>query len=163
MAKLIIGLGNPGAKYSRNRHNVGHMFVDATQKSKLKSQNLNQKFKIIKTDVFMNDSGTFVKWAMGNGQWAINDLYIAHDDLDLPLGQYKIQFGVGPKVHNGVASVEDELGTKDFWRIRIGVDSRQPESRKAGKQFVLEDFTSEELETLKGVFDAIAKDRSFPH
>ena len=103
----------------------------------------------------MNESGRYVKWAMNNNQCAINDLYIVHDDLDLPLGSYKIQFGGGPKVHYGVNSVEEVLGAKDFWRIRVGIDAREKESRKAGEEYVLEDFTSEELESLRAVFAQI--------
>lgn len=146
--KLVIGLGNPGAKYLKNRHNVGHMFVDFSKRG-------------AKTDTFMNDSGKFVRKLVNKGQVAGSDLYIVHDDLDIPLGQYKIQFGVGPKVHYGIQSVERELGTKDFWRVRVGVDNRDPNDRMAGEDYVLQDFTGEELETLKGVFDAINKDRSF--
>lgn len=139
--KLIIGLGNPGDKYKNNRHNVGYLFVDWAKRG-------------VKTNVFMNDSGSFVKGK--------EDFVIVHDDLDLPLGRYKIQFGKGPELHYGVQSIENELGTKDFWRIRIGVDNRDPANRTPGDQYVLEDFTTDEKEILKGVFDAILKDDSFP-
>lgn len=155
--KIIIGLGNPGKKFEKNRHNVGHMFVDF-----LDSQEDLLRRRFLKTDCFMNESGKYVKWAMGDGRWAINGLYIVHDDLDLPLGKWKIQFGVGPKVHNGVGSVERVLGRTDFWRIRIGVDNRDPQKRESGESYVLEDFNKEEQEILEGVFDAIIKDNSFP-
>ncbi|MBI4099715.1 peptidyl-tRNA hydrolase [Candidatus Microgenomates bacterium] len=147
--KLIIGLGNPGEKYKNNRHNVGHMFVDYARRG-------------VKTNVFMNDSGKFVKRAVSRQQIADSDLYIVHDDLDLPWGKYKIQFGVGPKVHYGIQSIENELRTGDFWRIRIGVDNRDSLNRIPGDKYVLEDFTKEEREILKGVFDAVLKDNSFP-
>lgn len=109
----------------------------------------------------MNDSGEYVKWAMGNEQWAINDLYIAHDDLDLPLGKYKIQFGVGPKVHNGINSIEFALGGKDFWRIRIGIDNRNNQDTRykiQGEDYVLQDFTKEELKILQEVYAKIGSD-----
>ncbi len=147
--KLLIGLGNPGEKYKNNRHNVGHMFVDFLGRGE-------------KTDCFMNESGKFVRRWADFYKVGPEDLYIVHDDLDIPLGQFKIQLGVGPKVHYGIQSAEKELGTKDFWRVRIGVDARDPENRTPGEQYVLEDFSAEEQEKLKGVFDAISKDDSFP-
>ncbi len=152
--KLIIGLGNPGKKYLKNRHNVGHMLVD--QINSIKS------IKSIKSDSFMNNSGDFVKKMTRTYNLEPSDLFVAHDDLDIPLGQYKIQFGVGPKVHNGVNSVEQVLGSSDFWRIRIGVDARDPLNRIPGDQYVLEDFSKAELEKLEEVFNAIVKDNSFP-
>lgn len=148
--KLIIGLGNPGTKYLKNRHNAGHMFVEWA---------ISNKQWAIKSNVFMNDSGKFVKANLSNLTNLAN-LFIAHDDLDIPLGKYKIQFGVGPKVHNGILSIENSLNTKDFWRIRIGIDNRK--NPVEGEKYVLEDFTNEELEILEGVFNAIIKDSSFP-
>lgn len=139
--KLFIGLGNPGKKFKNNRHNVGHMFVDFAKQG-------------VKTNLFMNDSGKFVK--------SQKDFIIIHDDLDLKLGTYKIQFGKGPELHYGIQSVEKELGTKDFWRIRVGVDNRDPSDREPGESYVLKDFTPEERKVLEGVFDAIVKDDSFP-
>ncbi|MEK7565863.1 MAG: hypothetical protein AAB506_02365 [Patescibacteria group bacterium] len=146
--KLLVGLGNPGAKYLKNRHNVGHMFIDflASQELLLRSW---------KSDVFMNESGVFVKKYLTN----LTNLYIVHDDLDLKLGTYKIQFGVGPKVHNGIKNIEEVLGTKDFWRIRIGVDNRSPANgRETGERYVLEDFADGELKILKGVYAKIRDD-----
>jgi len=140
--KLIIGLGNPGSKYIHNRHNAGHLLVEAIGEG-------------LKTNTFMNDSGKFVK---KNKPKDLNDLYIAHDDLDIRLGQYKIQFGVGPKVHYGIQSIENELGTKDFWRIRIGVDNRDPNNRTPGEEYVLQDFSSEELKILEEVYAKIRDD-----
>ncbi len=106
----------------------------------------------------MNESGKFVKKIATNYELPTTNLYIVHDDLDIPLGQYKIQFGVGPKVHNGILSIENSLNTKDFWRIRIGIDNRSPAKRETGEQYVLEDFTKEELEILKQVQDDIIAD-----
>lgn len=150
--KLIVGLGNPGKKFAGNRHTVGYMFVDFARRG-------------VKTNVFMNDSGDFVKKLLTANRYLLTALYVAHDDLDLPLGKYKIQFGVGPKVHNGINSVEEALGTGDFWRIRIGIDNRNNQDTRykiQGEKYVLQDFTKEELEILEGVFDAIVKDHSFP-
>ncbi len=161
--KLIIGLGNPEEKYKNNRHNVGHMFVDFVKQG-------------IKTDVFMNESGKFVAQKVNFYKVKPEDLYIVHDDLDIPLGQWKIQLGVGPKVHNGINSIEETLGTKVFWRVRIGVDNRDPNknpslrsgtlrssalpaglNRESGDSYVLKDFSKEELEKLDKVFDEITR------
>ena len=111
----------------------------------------------------MNDSGDFVKKVTRTYNLEPSNLYVVHDDLDIPLGQWKIQLGVGPKVHYGVNSVEEALGDKNFWRIRVGVDNRDSgQARMTGEQYVLQDFTEEELKILEGVFDAIIKDNSFP-
>lgn len=112
----------------------------------------------------MNESGKFVKEVTMNYELPTTNLYIAHDDLDVPLGQFKIQLGVGPKVHNGVKSVEEALKTKEFWRIRIGIDARDSgQARMTGEDYVLQDFTKEELDILSKVFDEIIKNHSFPN
>ncbi len=159
--KLVIGLGNPGKKYQNNRHNAGHKFVEYLR-SEIEdlSKDQKSKIKILGTDCFMNESGKFVRQELRNlGIKELSNLYIAHDDLDLPLGSFKIQFGVGPKVHNGIRSVERELGTKDFWRVRIGVDMR-PRTQDAGyrtqgERYVLEDFTEEERGILENLFPKV--------
>lgn len=150
--KLLVGLGNPGEKYGSTRHNAGFLLVDALQ-----DQKIPKDFIVRKSDMFMNESGIFVKKMVDRYGIALNDLYVAHDDLDIPLGSYKIQFGVGPKIHNGVNSVEKELGTKDFWRVRIGVENRNKELEISGEQYVLQDFTEEEKKILKNVITEICK------
>src|SRR3989344_6098674 len=138
--KLLIGLGNPGTKYLKNRHNAGHMLIDS-----ITNNSNNANIQLLKTNTFMNDSGKFVKKAVSSEQLAVSDLYIAHDDLDLKIGSYKIQLGVGPKVHYGIQSVEKELGTKDFWRIRLGVDNRDPNNRISGEELGILDKVYEEI------------------
>ena len=112
--KLVVGLGNPGEKYADTRHNVGWMVVDALQKIKLPKDIL-----VKKTDIMMNDSGVFVKKLTKLYPLSSNSLYVIHDDLDIPLGTFKIQFGRGPKDHNGIKSVDRELGTNEYWRVRV--------------------------------------------
>lgn len=168
--KLIVGLGNPGEKYRNNRHNVGYMLVDfianQVRSEKLKIKSYNLKFKIdkylrseilrldlnkksilfIKPRTFMNKSGLTVKSCVI--RYTLNvtrDLFIVHDDLDLHLGDYKIQRGKGPRLHNGLLSIEKKLKTKDFWRVRIGVDNRLPGNQISGEEYVLSDFSSEEF------------------
>ncbi len=159
--KLIIGLGNPGEEYKNNRHNVGFMVID-----KLKTLNSKQ-ILIFKSQNFMNESGEFVKKLIDQYKLNISDLWIIHDDLDIPLGSYKIQFGIGPKVHKGINSVEDALGTNDFWRVRIGIENRaekigKPTFAKAmvGEKYVLQDFTKEERKILDQVVERICKEIS---
>jgi len=148
--KLIVGLGNPGERYVKNRHNVGHMVTDS-----LLSKNLPRNISVKKTSVFMNESGSEVKKLLGSLD--PNNLYIIHDDLDIPLGAYKIQKGKGPKLHNGILSIERELGSDDFWRVRIGVDNRLSGDRITGEEYVLEDFTQEERQVLDKVIVKICK------
>ena len=152
--KLIIGLGNPGEKYKNNRHNVGHLFVTWAKKEGF----FSKEAFLTKTDCFMNESGGFVK-KEAKKHWTnltnLTNLFVMHDDLDIPLGKFKIQLAVGPKVHNGLDSVEQELGSKDFWRVRIGVDARDPLSRIPGEDYVLRDFTKVELEILEKLFPMI--------
>lgn len=137
---LIVGLGNPGSKYQNNRHNVGFQFVDfiapslncsIVKKEKLFStmkQSNNETIILAKPQTFMNLSGQAVKKLTTNYELPTMNLIIVHDDLDIPLGKFHIQFASGPLLHNGLESIEQHLKTKDFWRIRIGVDNRLPKN-----------------------------------
>jgi peptidyl-tRNA hydrolase, PTH1 family len=147
--KVIVGLGNPGIKYVNNRHNVGHVVIDALQ-------SLKTKDKTLKSDKYMNDSGLFVRKLKDKyPKMQTSDLYIIHDDLDIPLGSFKIQYGKGPKVHNGLTDIYEKIGTSDFWHVRVGVDNRKTDNRVAGKEYVLDDFTDEEKLILSGVIKQI--------
>lgn len=165
---LLVGLGNPGIKYANNRHNVGHMFVDyilESQKSKIKSQsfdkaqddpernrmgqNYNSKVKIMKTDCFMNISGIFVKKLSKIYHLGSRDLIVVHDDLDIPLGKFHIQLAVGPQLHNGLESIEQHLKTKDFYRIRIGIDDRSAKNKVSGETYTLQNFLFQEKKLLE--------------
>jgi len=148
--KLIVGLGNPCQKYKNNRHNVGHHFIDYLI-NELTSSRING-FKLYKTDCYMNLSGKFVKKLIRNPQSVNEQLIIVHDDLDIPLGKFKIQKGTGPLLHNGIESIENVLGTKDFWRVRIGVDNRQQTGQVDGETYVLTDFRPEEMTVVNQVF-----------
>ena len=141
--KVIIGIGNPGTEYEGTRHNTGYMFVDEILKKE------NSQFKAYKSDEFMNESGVFAKKIVDSRKLDLSDLYVVHDDLDIKLGEYKIQFGRGPKDHNGVRSVNDSLGTEEYWHIRIGVDNRPLDNRPLGIEYVLEKFDDEENEIIK--------------
>jgi len=151
--KLIIGLGNPSESYVNTRHNVGHLFVD-----ELKNHNLPNGVTLKKSDTFMNESGDFVKKMTDQYKLDLSDLFIVHDDLDIKLGEYKIQFGRGPKDHNGLGSVNDALGTDQYWHIRMGVDNRPLDNRPLGTEYVLQNFSDEEKEVLDKVIKEAVND-----
>ena len=137
--KLIIGLGNPGPEYENTYHNAGKLMVDymleicALKDSVLASGFRKQasascfeisacgKVNLAKTLTYMNESGKAVKLAMKSLKVNTDSLMIAHDDSDIELGKYKISFGSGPAGHRGAQSVIESLGTKNFWRLRIGI------------------------------------------
>ncbi len=150
--KLIVGLGNPGTSYINTRHNAGYFVVD-----ELHNQKIPKDFVVKKSDVFMNDSGSFVKKLLSKYNVPVSDIYIVHDDLDIKLGEYKIQFGKGPKDHNGIKSVDETLGTDQYWHVRIGVDTRPLDDRPEGIEYVLENFTNEEKEILNRVVKEVCK------
>lgn len=144
---LIVGLGNPGKKYLNNRHNVGHMFMNFLI-SKLTGSQISG-LKLAKTDDFMNLSGVFVKKLVRNSGSEPENLIIVHDDLDIPLGKFHIQFASGPQLHNGLESIEQHLNTKDFYRIRIGVDNRPTDRKIPGEKYALQNFQIEEKQLLE--------------
>lgn len=169
--KLLAGLGNPGKQYERTRHNVGFMLIDQLlQKeedvtevrtagvSALIYKSLKANTYYMKPQTFMNDSGTAVSSFIRFYKIPLKDVYIIHDDLDIKLGDYKIQKGKGPKVHNGILSIEKELNSLDFWRIRIGVDNREVGNRVKGETYILQRFTDEEIEVLEDVNKKVIAD-----
>ncbi len=152
--KLIVGLGNPGGEYENTRHNAGFFVVDELQKQKLPKGVI-----VKKSDTFMNESGAFVKKLISKyPSIPISSIYIVHDDLDIPLGSFKIQLGKGPKDHNGIKSVENELGSKDFWRIRVGIENRDPANKIPGEEYTLQDFTSEERKVIDKMVEKVCKE-----
>lgn len=157
--RLIVGLGNPGKEYVNTRHNTGYMVVDAILEDKTlkdsKQETASFRVKILKSPKFMNDSGSFVKKMVNQYKIDLSNLYILHDDLDIPFGKFKIQFGHGPKDHNGILDIEEKLGTKDFWRVRVGIDNRPQDFKPMGEVYTLEDFTTEEREILDKVIKEI--------
>ena len=158
--KLIVGLGNPGDKYNNNRHNVGYIIAD-----KLKAQSSKLKdIVVLKTNTYMNNSGEIVKKLVAHYKIKMPNLWVIHDDLDLQLGSYKIQKGKGPREHKGLLSIENELGTKDFWRVRLGIENREDlrfknyDLRTRGEDYVLQDFTEKELEILEKTIDNVVEE-----
>lgn len=150
--KIIIGIGNPEVKYKNTRHNVGLMVVD-----KLLPMVKSQRLMVKKTSSNMNNSGKEVLDLINHQSLALNNLYIVHDDLDIPLGAFKIQFGKGPKSHNGLIDIDEKLGTNEYWHVRVGIEARTNDQRLKikGEQYVLQDFTEEEMSLLGKVIKQI--------
>ena len=141
--KLIIGLGNPGTKYEKTRHNIGFMVLDVLIKNE---QFDSKKVKLIKPQTFMNNSGQEVKKITDYYKIKPEDIIVIHDDIDLPLGKIKIQQNRSSAGHKGVQSIIDSLGTKDFTRMRIGI--RPEELIQETEKFVIQKFTQEEQDII---------------
>jgi PTH1 family peptidyl-tRNA hydrolase len=162
--KLIVGLGNPGDKYDGTRHNVGFAFLDELRvvlgaqefeaKGKFQAEItvLENQAILVKPQTFMNQSGIAVKAAANFYKIDPKDIIVVHDDLDIILGEYKLQKGVSPKLHYGIQSVDAQLGTVDYWRLRIGIDNRTATQRPSGEEYVLNKFEPNEKEILKPIF-----------
>lgn len=140
--KYLIGLGNPGNEYRDTYHNIGAWFIDvftprfeeSATHAPLFSFLAQGKITMIKTAVFMNDSGKAIKKIVEHFKCKTDDLLLIHDDSDLMVGTYKFSYGRGAAGHRGVESALRALKTKNVWRLRIGI--RTP-SKKREKAMVL--------------------------
>ena len=120
----------------------------------------DQNLILAKPQTFMNGSGEAVCAILNFYNQPdlanLENLYIIHDDLDLELGSYKIQLGTGPKIHNGLASIYQQLKSKNFYHVRIGVDSRNGDRLIPGANYVLQNFSEAEKNVLNQVLGKIA-------
>lgn len=164
-AKLIVGLGNPGSKYAQTRHNLGFLILDALIKEKAPSQTFSKeskfesemasfvsdqtKYILAKPTTFMNLSGQAVQKIMAFYNVELQDLLIIHDDLDLPFGKIRYSRSSGPAGHNGVKSLIESLGTKNFTRLRYGIMTENKPTQMETADFVLQNFSLEELAVLE--------------
>jgi PTH1 family peptidyl-tRNA hydrolase len=158
---LVVGLGNPGREYARNRHNVGAMVVDelgrrhgASWKGKFSGQIAEvrvdgHRVGLLKPETYMNESGRSVGAAARFYKLEPDAILVVHDEIDLDPGRLQVRHGGGLAGHNGLRSVASHLKSPDFLRLRVGVgrpgrgDQRQP------KDYVLSNFTpDEDVETL---------------
>lgn len=136
--KIIMGLGNPEAEYKNTYHNAGKLMIDYLLGNlggsfrKKASGDFESceagKFFLVKPTNYMNESGKAVKAALKSFGAKADSLLIVHDDGDIEIGKYKISFGSGSAGHRGAQSVIESLGTKNFWRLRIGI---RPSPRKS--------------------------------
>ncbi len=165
--KLIAGLGNVGNKYTFTRHNAGFMLVDSIalnsdlnfrENSRLKCFMTNFKngeddYLIIKPTTFMNLSGEAVRAVMDYYKISVEDILIVYDDIALALGKIRFRANGSDGGHNGIKSIIQHVGTQNFARLKIGIG---PQPNLPSEVFVLQNFSSEELETLKNTL-TIAK------
>lgn len=167
---LLVGLGNPGERYARNRHNVGFMAVDAVaarhgfspprvkfrgelREGALGDGATRRKAFALKPLTYMNDSGESVSAAMRYLKIAPEDIVVFHDELDLLSGKVKIKTGGGLAGHNGLRSIEAHIGP-EFRRVRIGIGRPGEKARVLGH--VLGDFSKEDAAWLDPLLEAIA-------
>jgi len=165
---LLIGLGNPGEKYELTRHNVGFMLIDRLAEyynmpgpyNKFKSlfyQNDIEKFGkvyLLKPQTYMNNSGEAVSEIVKFYKLPPDDLFVIHDDLDLPLGKIKIKLGGGTGGHNGLKSIDQYIGS-NYYRIRIGIG--RPQEYMEVSNYVLSKFNIEEKKILDNILNIIVE------
>ena len=166
--KLIAGLGNIGNKYTFTRHNAGFMLADSIalnagltfkENPKLKCLmtrffNKGEDYLLIKPTTFMNLSGESVRAVIDYYKIDLKDVLIVFDDLSLELGKIRFRPNGSDGGHNGIKSVIQLLGTKDIARLKIGIG---PQPNIPSEVFVLQNFSQEELDVLKGAIST-AKD-----
>jgi PTH1 family peptidyl-tRNA hydrolase len=174
----IVGLGNPGDKYKKTRHNIGRMSVEAfAEHSNIsgwsKSKNANalytrgmskgKPFELLLPETFMNKSGDTVKYVVDKHEAKVEDFIVVHDDIALPFGDIKISYRRGAGGNNGVNSIIKQLDSNAFARIRVGI---APKSFWTGKvkrpvgggpleQFVLKSFSTGESKYLPDIFEKV--------
>ena len=166
--KIIVGLGNPGRKYERTRHNAGFMAVDALA-GNLELDCEQEKYHafiakgrigpdealLAKPQTFMNESGRSVGVILRYTCAKAADLVVVHDELDLPLGSVRVKIGGGHGGHNGLRSIIEHIGTPDFVRVRVGVGRPTPGFDAA--DYVLSPFSAEERKAATEAFEKAAE------
>ena len=166
--RLLVGLGNPGPKYARHRHNIGFMAVDAIaarhgfgawrERSKfaaaLAEGTLDgEPVLLAKPTTYMNESGQAVGALMHFHKLEGDSVYVFYDEIDLAPGKLRVKFGGGAAGHNGIRSIAAHIGA-GFWRVRLGVG--HPGERDLVKHYVLSDFWAEDRAWLEPLLEALA-------
>ncbi len=164
---LIVGLGNHGLRYEKTRHNLGFMLIDKlarkfqTQVKRDECRALigraeieNQTAELVKPQTFMNLSGEAISCLLKKDNRSVEKLIVIIDDLALPLGKIRLRANGSAGGHNGLKSINDCLQTQEYIRLRIGI---QPEYQISNtKNFVLENFSKTDLETIENVLEQSA-------
>jgi PTH1 family peptidyl-tRNA hydrolase len=164
--KIVVGLGNPGERYAKTRHNIGWMAMDrladrAGWDGKGRERDASRisqgRFRgldvtLVKPLTFMNESGLAVRKVLARGHAPLGDLLIVTDDFALPFGDLRFREGGGPGGHNGLGSIIDELGTQKFSRLRVGIG----EPDRTAIDHVLSTFAPDERQRLDELLDAVA-------
>jgi peptidyl-tRNA hydrolase, PTH1 family len=154
--RLIVGLGNPGSRYARNRHNIGFMAVEAIARrygfpafrSRFKGELAEgaiagERRLLLRPQIFMNASGESVLAAMSFYKIAPGDIAVIHDELDLRPGKVRVKRGGGSAGHNGLRSIDQMIGS-DYWRVRIGIG--HPGVKELVHPYVLQNFAADEVQ-----------------
>ena len=162
---LVAGLGNPGTAYILTRHNAGFMAVDGIASShgfqawhtKKKSvlalgQMSPGQVLLLKPQTFMNASGESLQEVMAFYKIPLNNVWVIHDDIDLPVGEIRIKQGGGNAGHNGLKSIDTHIGNA-YHRIRIGIG--RPEHKEEVVSWVLSKFSEEELKKMQQAFQEV--------
>lgn len=166
--KLLVGLGNPEQKYIKNRHNIGFIATDniaefykfSSKKKAFKGviqegAICGEKVVLLQPQTYMNNSGVSVQAAKKFYKIDINDIYVFHDELDIPVGRIKLKIGGGSAGHNGLKSIINYVG-KDFTRVRIGID--HPGDKNLVSNYVLSNFNEDELKLVSIKLNEIIQD-----
>ena len=163
--KLIVGLGNPGREYEKTRHNAGFWWVDAIADRKRADWKKETKFSgwvsrvndeghdfwLLKPSTYMNESGRSVSALLRFYRIEPGSMLVVHDELDLPPGTVKLKKGGGTGGHNGLTDIVEALGTKDFWRLRVGIG--HPGHRDLVADYVLDKARKIEQEAIDPPFE----------
>lgn len=168
--KLIAGLGNPGGQYAETRHNVGFLLLDILAENlKLdfrpkfqglvaETQMSGEKIYLLKPQTFMNLSGRSVRELAQFYKIRPEDILVTYDDMDLPLGRLRMRNSGSAGGHNGIKSMIAELGTEEFWRLKIGIN--RPPVGWDSARYVLAPFSKDEIpileETLERGIEALS-------
>lgn len=165
--RLIVGLGNPGEKYKKNRHNIGFMILEKIVQKRgavlrlephyqsrfVDMGDLEHRVKLIEPQTFMNESGRAIKKCKDYWKVASVDIWVIHDDVDLGLGKVRINLGGSSAGHKGVESIIKAIG-EQFWRVRIGVGKS---AKIPTDEWVLMNFAKTEAEKLPKIIDQVAE------
>lgn len=159
--QIIIGLGNPGKEYAPTYHNVGQQFLEVLSHKKktiherplfnwqeISEEDSSKKTVLIWPKTFMNNSGKAVAATLSYFAAPTHSLIVAHDDFDIPLGEFRLVKNRGSAGHHGIDSIIERLGTKDFTRARIGVRT----SKEKAMELVLKKISQGDKKKLQGVF-----------
>lgn len=147
MLKLIVGLGNPGEKYAKTRHNVGYQVLDTLKKH----QDQLGKVEIFKSGVFMNVSGQPVAKKIRKEGIRPSEILVILDDMDLGVGKIRVRLSGSSAGHLGMESVIKELGTEEIPRLRLGI-GRPPQSMHPNT-YVIQNFSKDEAKIIKQAID----------
>jgi peptidyl-tRNA hydrolase, PTH1 family len=165
--RIVVGLGNPGSRYAKTRHNIGWMVIDRLAdragwdgkgRERDASRIAQGRFKgldltLVKPLTFMNESGLAVRKVLAREHAPLPELLVVADDFALPFGKLRFREGGGPGGHNGLGSIIDELGTEKFSRLRIGIG----EPDRGATDHVLSTFAPDERQRLDELLDVAAE------